>query len=108
MIIQCPDCGEKVVVNDLGRKPLDIPLKNVRECPKKYRRVPRVAQELECSHACIFQSPESQWAEAEGYILEVEPFALPPLTSIPVLVALPLLYYRFPVHISFFWTQEIR
>ena len=55
MIIQCPKCGEKVVVNGLGRKPLNIPLKNVYECLRKHRSVARAAQELECSQAYIFK-----------------------------------------------------
>lgn len=53
MIIQCPKCGEKVVVNGLGRKPLNIPLKNVYECLRKYRSVVRAAQELGCSEAYV-------------------------------------------------------
>jgi hypothetical protein len=55
MIIQCPNCGEKVAVNGLGRKPLNISLKNVYECPKKHHSVARVAQELECSQGYIFK-----------------------------------------------------
>jgi len=55
MIIQCPKCGEKVMVKGLGRKPLNIPLKNICECLKKYRSVARVAQELGCSQGYIFK-----------------------------------------------------
>ena len=55
MIIQCPNCGEKVVVNGLGRKPLNIPLKNVCEYLRKHRSVARAAQELGCSQAYIFK-----------------------------------------------------
>ena len=55
MIIQCPNCGEKVVVKGFGRKPLNIPLKNVCECLKEYRNVERAAQELECSQGYIFK-----------------------------------------------------
>ena len=55
MIIQCPKCGEKVVVNGLGRKPLNIPLKNVCECLRKYRSVVRAAQDLGCSQGYIFK-----------------------------------------------------
>ena len=55
MIIQCPNCGEKVVVSGLGRKPLNIPLKNVRECLREYRSVATAAQELGCSQAYIFK-----------------------------------------------------
>ena len=54
MIIQCPHCGERVVVKGLGRKPLEIPLKNVYECLRRYRSVERAAQELVCSQGYIF------------------------------------------------------
>jgi len=55
MIIKCPNCGEKVVVKGLGRKPLNIPLKNVCECLRKHRSVARAAQELGCSQAYVFK-----------------------------------------------------
>ena len=55
MIISCPKCGEKVAVNGLGRKRLNIPLKNVYECLTKHRSVARAAQELECSQGYIFK-----------------------------------------------------
>jgi len=54
MIIQCPNCGEKVVVKGLGRKPLNIPLNNVCECLRKHHSVAAAAQELNCSEAYIF------------------------------------------------------
>jgi len=54
MIIQCPNCGEKVVVKGLGRKPLNIPLKNVYEALRTRRSVAAAAQELNCSEAYIF------------------------------------------------------
>ena len=50
-----PKCGEKVVVNGLGRKPLNIPLKNVCECLRKHPSVAAAAQELGCSQAYIFR-----------------------------------------------------
>lgn len=55
MIIACPHCGEKVVVKGLGRKPLNIPLKNVYECLTKHRSVARASQELGCSQGYIFK-----------------------------------------------------
>jgi hypothetical protein len=55
MLIQCPKCGEKVVVSGLGRKSLNIPLKNVYECLRTYRSVKRAAQELDCSQGYIFK-----------------------------------------------------
>ena len=55
MIIQCPNCGEKVVVNGLGRKPLNIPLKNVYEALRAHGSVVAAANELGCSQAYIFK-----------------------------------------------------
>lgn len=54
MIIPCPHCGKPVVVNGLGRKPLNIPLKNVCETLRAYRSVAAAANELNCSQGYIF------------------------------------------------------
>jgi len=54
MIIPCPKCGEAVVVNGLGRKPLNISLKNVCESLQAHRNVVSAAQELNCSQGYIF------------------------------------------------------
>ncbi len=50
----CPNCGINIVVNGLGRKPLNIPLKNIRECLIKQRSIEASAIELGCSEAYIF------------------------------------------------------
>ena len=54
MIIQCPYCSQPVTVNGLGRKPLDIPLKNVLESLQAHRDVTSAARELGCSPSYIF------------------------------------------------------
>lgn len=54
MIVQCPHCGQPVSVNGLGRKPLNIPLKNVLESLQAHRDVTSVARELNCSPSYIF------------------------------------------------------
>ena len=54
MKVQCPHCGKSVVVNGLGRKRLNIPLKIVCECLKAHRSVGTAAQELNCSEAYIY------------------------------------------------------
>lgn len=54
MIVQCPHCGKLVLVNGLGRKPLNIPLKNVLESLQTHRDVASAARELECSPSYIF------------------------------------------------------
>jgi hypothetical protein len=56
MIVQCPHCGKPVVVNGLGRKRLNIPLKNVFETLQVYHNVAAAAQELNCSEGYIFNT----------------------------------------------------
>jgi len=55
MIIECPHCGKSVVVNGLGRKPLNIPLKIVCEAIQAHRSVVSAAKELNCSQGYIFK-----------------------------------------------------
>ena len=54
MIIICPHCGNPVPVNGLGRKPLNIPLKNVLESLRAHRGVTAAAEDLGCSPSYIF------------------------------------------------------
>jgi hypothetical protein len=51
MIIQCPKCGERIAAKGLGRKALNIPLRNVYECIRRHHSVVRAAEELGCSEA---------------------------------------------------------
>jgi len=55
MIVSCPHCGKSVVVNGLGRKPLNIPLKIVCDALQEHRSVKSAANELRCSEAYIFK-----------------------------------------------------
>jgi hypothetical protein len=54
MLVPCPHCGGQVAVNGLGRKRLNISLKNVYECLQAQRNVVTAANELGCSQAYIF------------------------------------------------------
>ena len=56
MIVTCPHCGKAVTVNGLGRKRLNIPLKNILESLRAHRNVAAAATELGCSPAYIFGS----------------------------------------------------
>ena len=56
MKVKCPHCGRTVVVNSFGRKPLNIPLKNVCESLKAHRNVVTAANELNCSQGYIFKA----------------------------------------------------
>ena len=55
MKIHCKQCGSIIMVNGLGRKRLNIPLKNVCESLQAHRNVVAAAQELNCSEAYIFK-----------------------------------------------------
>jgi hypothetical protein len=55
MFIKCSKRGEKMVVKGLGRKPLNIPLKNICECLKVCHSVEAAAQKLVCSQGYIFK-----------------------------------------------------
>jgi hypothetical protein len=55
MLVQCPNCGKKVTVNGLGRKPLNIPLKNICEALRGHSSVEAAANELNCSQGYIFK-----------------------------------------------------
>ena len=54
MNVQCPNCGHYVAVNGLGRKRLNIPLKNILESLQTHRSVTSAARELGCSEAYIY------------------------------------------------------
>ncbi len=54
MKVQCPNCGHSVVVSGLGRKRLDIPLKNILDMVSRHTTVASAAGELGCSEAYIF------------------------------------------------------
>ena len=56
MKIQCPHCGKSVAVNGLGRKRLNIPLKNVCEALQVHHNIEAAAKELDCSSAYIFSA----------------------------------------------------
>lgn len=54
MKIVCPRCGEEIKVSGLGRRRLNIPLKNVYESLRAHRNVLVAAKELGCSQGYIF------------------------------------------------------
>ena len=68
MIIQCPHCGERVVVNGLGRKRLNIPLKNICEALRSDGTVAAAARELHCSQGYIFNILKSSGLKPKNII----------------------------------------
>ena len=77
MIVQCPNCGEPVVVNGLGRKPLNIPLKNVCESLRAHRNVVAAAQELNCSQGYIFNILKDNGLKFKDVIVDGKGHNLP-------------------------------
>lgn len=55
MIIRCPHCGESVVVNGFGRRPLDIAVTKVCDTLRLHHDVTRASNELGCSRAYIYK-----------------------------------------------------
>lgn len=51
----CPNCGEKIVVNATGRKPLNIAVINVCDALRLHRGVLPAAKKLGCSRAYVYQ-----------------------------------------------------
>ena len=55
MKTQCPKCGEPIVLNRLGRKPLAIPVTIVCDTLKACSSVDAAAEKLNCSRAYIYK-----------------------------------------------------
>ncbi len=70
MKVQCPHCGKSVAVNGLGRKPLNIPLKNVCESLSLHRSVAEAAKELGCSEGYVFNALKANGLRARDVIKE--------------------------------------
>jgi hypothetical protein len=70
MIVQCPNCGKSVVVNGLGRRPLNIPLKNICEALQAHRSVVAAAKELSCSEGYIFNVLKANGLKLKDVIKE--------------------------------------
>lgn len=55
--VTCPDCGKQVPIpkpGNLGRKPLDIDVKNICDTLKTYRDIALAANSLHCSRGHIY------------------------------------------------------
>lgn len=59
----CPNCGTKVpvgVTNRLGRKPLDISVKNICDTLQDCRDIALAAEKLGCSRGYIYKVLKSE------------------------------------------------
>ena len=68
MKIVCPKCGEEIKVSGLGRRSLNIPLKNVCESLQAHKNVVAAANELNCSQGYIFGVLKTNGLKAKDVI----------------------------------------
>ena len=59
MLVRCPHCGGQVAVNGIGRKPLNITVKNVCDAIVGHKNILGAANELGCSRAYIYKTLKS-------------------------------------------------
>ncbi|MCX5998159.1 MAG: hypothetical protein NTU41_00820 [Chloroflexi bacterium] len=55
MRVRCPHCGRTVVVNGIGRKPLDMPVTIVCDALMFHGSVLAAADALNCSRAYVYK-----------------------------------------------------
>ena len=55
MLIQCPNCGNSMVVNSLGRKAFNMPVTKVCDALQLHRNVLGAANALGCSRAYVYK-----------------------------------------------------
>ena len=68
MLVQCPHCGQPVVVNGLGRKAFNMPVTNVYDALRLRRSVLAAANELGCSRAYIYKVLKADGLTPAGVI----------------------------------------
>ena len=68
MKVQCPNCGETIAVNGIGRKPLNIVVTKVCDALQLYRSAPLAANELGCSRAYIYKVLKTHGLKAQEVI----------------------------------------
>ena len=68
MIIRCPNCGERVVVNGLGRKPLNRSVKNVCDTLWDCHDITLAAERLGCSRGYIYKVLKEQGRSPSDFI----------------------------------------
>ena len=67
MKIQCPNRGKQIVDNGLGRKPLNIPIKNSCGALQAYHNVEDAATKARLQPRVYLQCFESKVVESTGY-----------------------------------------
>ena len=70
MLVQCPHCREIVAIDGLGRKPLNLPVKNVCDALQLYHSVGRAATAMGCSRAYIYKVIKEQNLSVKDFITQ--------------------------------------
>ena len=68
MIIRCPNCGERVVLNGLGRRPLNLNVKNVCDALRDCHDIALAAERLGCSRGYIYKVLKKQGKSPRDFI----------------------------------------
>ena len=68
MIIRCLGCGEWVVVDGLGRRPLNLNVKNVCDALRDYHDITLAAERLGCSRGYIYKVLKKQGKSPRDFI----------------------------------------
>jgi len=69
MKIDCPKCGEKIMLNGIGRKSLGISVKNISDALRAFSSVDLAAKELGCSRGYIYQELKKSGLKPKDVIL---------------------------------------
>lgn len=68
MILKCVHCGRTTVVHGLGRKPLNITVKNVCDALQKHHNISVAAGELDCSRAYIYKVLKENGLDIKDFV----------------------------------------
>ena len=66
MKITCPCCHTEITVNGLGRKKLDMPVKNIYDALARYSSITLAAESLGCSRGYIYKILKEQKVNIPG------------------------------------------
>ncbi len=64
----CPVCGHPIQVQGLGRKPLNIPLKNICERLRACKDISAAANQLGCSQGYIYNALKAKGLKVKDII----------------------------------------
>lgn len=68
VICTCPVCGQKIKIDGLGRKPLNIPLKNICKMLASCRDIATAASKLGCSQGYIYNALKANGLKVKDII----------------------------------------